>query len=66
MTVGALRLRGADDESRLAGGSRAYILGLCCGVYGGDDVTEFDRPRGLSCGEEPFCLVRFICKHRSG
>ena len=63
-TVGALWLR-------VAAGSRAYALGLESGDIKGDDGTEPGRPpdRGLgrSWGDAlPFCLVRFICKHRSG
>ena len=61
-TDGALELR--------IPGSKEYVLGLCSGVMMGDDVAEpkpFMRGLGLSNGDaEPFCLVRFICKHLSG
>ena len=62
-TVGALWLSVA--------GSSAYALGLESGDNSGEDGTEPGIPPdlglGRSCGDElPFCLVRFICKHRSG
>lgn len=68
-----------DDNSMppgppVAGGSRAYALaGLSPGEIkgdAGDDAPEalpFSLGDGPNLGEaDPFCLVRFICKHRSG
>ena len=53
-----------------AGEPNARLAGEPCGVVIGEALALLCpdiRGDGFSCGDaDPFCLVRFICKQRSG